>query len=95
MVLSGIMETNIGSVSFDDALPFVLIQGIGVGVVSTLAFSYAVKQLGSIRTLLLGSLSPGLTAILAMLILKESLSLFMIGGIVFSTMGVILSNRAK
>lgn len=95
MVLSGIMGTNIGSVSFDDALPFVLIQGIGVGVVSTLAFSYAVKQLGSIRTLLLGSLSPGLTAILATLILKESLSLIMIGGIVFSTIGVILSNRAK
>ncbi|WP_228284555.1 MULTISPECIES: DMT family transporter [unclassified Psychrobacter] len=95
MVLSGVMKTNMGSVSFDDALPFVLVQGLGVGVVSTLAFSYAVKQLGSMRTLLLGSLSPGLTAILAALILKESLSLIMIGGIAFSTIGVILSNRAK
>ena len=95
MVLSGMMDTNIGSVSFDEVLPFVLIQGLGVGVVSTIAFSYAVKQLGSIRTLLLGSLSPGLTAILAALILKESLSVIMIGGIALSTIGVILSNRAK
>tara|TARA_R110002124_G_scaffold46044_3_gene138610 strand:- start:214 stop:1131 length:918 start_codon:yes stop_codon:yes gene_type:complete len=95
LVLSGIVETNIGSVSFDDALPFILVQGLGVGVVSTIAFSYAVKQLGSIRTLLLGSLSPGLTAILAALILNESLSVIMIGGIVLSTIGVILSNRAK
>lgn len=95
MVLSGMMETNIGSVSFDEVLPFILVQGLGVGVVSTLAFSYAVKQLGSIRTLLLGSLSPGLTAILAALILKESLSVIMICGIVLSTIGVILSNRAK
>ena len=95
MVLSGMMETNIGSVSFDEVLSFILVQGLGVGVVSTLAFSYAVKQLGSIRTLLLGSLSPGLTAILATLILKESLSLIMICGIVLSTIGVILSNRAK
>ena len=95
MVLSGIMDTNIGSVSFDEVLPFILIQGLGVGVVSTIAFSYAVKQLGSIRTLLLGSLSPGLTAILAALILKESLSVIMIGGIALSTIGVILSNRAK
>ena len=95
MVLSGMMDTNIGSVSFDEVLPFILIQGLGVGVVSTIAFSYAVKQLGSIRTLLLGSLSPGLTAILAALILKESLSVIMICGIVLSTIGVILSNRAK
>ncbi len=95
MVLSGMMDTNIGSVSFDEVLPFILIQGLGVGVVSTLAFSYAVKQLGSIRTLLLGSLSPGLTAILAALILKESLSVIMICGIVLSSIGVILSNRAK
>ena len=95
MVLSGIVETNIGSVSFDEALPFILIQGLGVGVVSTIAFSYAVKQLGSIRTLLLGSLSPGLTAIFAALILNESLSVIMICGIVLSTIGVILSNRAK
>ena len=95
MVLSGIMDTNIGSVSFDEVLPFILIQGLGVGVVSTIAFSYAVKQLGSIRTLLLGSLSPGLTAILAALILKESLSVIMICGIALSTIGVILSNRAK
>lgn len=95
MVLSGVVETNIGSVSFDEALPFILIQGLGVGVVSTIAFSYAVKQLGSIRTLLLGSLSPGLTAILATLILNESLSVIMICGIVLSTIGVILSNRAK
>ena len=95
MVLSGMMDTNIGSVSFDEVLPFILIQGLGVGVVSTLAFSYAVKQLGSIRTLLLGSLSPGLTAILAALILKESLSVIMICGIALSTIGVILSNRAK
>lgn len=95
MVLSGMMDTNIGSVSFDEVLPFILIQGLGVGVVSTIAFSYAVKQLGSIRTLLLGSLSPGLTAILAALILKESLSVIMICGIALSTIGVILSNRAK
>ncbi|PLT22324.1 EamA/RhaT family transporter [Psychrobacter sp. MES7-P7E] len=95
VVLSGMMDTNIGSVSFDEVLPFILVQGLGVGVVSTIAFSYAVKQLGSIRTLLLGSLSPGLTAILAALILKESLSVIMICGIVLSTIGVILSNRAK
>lgn len=95
VVLSGMMDTNIGSASFDEVLPFILIQGLGVGVVSTIAFSYAVKQLGSIRTLLLGSLSPGLTAILAALILKESLSVIMIGGIALSTIGVILSNRAK
>ncbi len=95
MILSGLLETNLDIVSFDDALPFILIQGFGVGIVSTIGFSYAVNKLGSIRTLLLGSLSPGLTALLAALILNESLSIAMMCGIVLSTVGVILSNRAK
>ena len=95
MVLSGILKTNLGNVSFDDALPFILVQGVGVGVISTIGFSYAVNKLGSIRSLLLGSLSPGLTALLAALILNEPLSSALICGIVLSTIGVILSNRVK
>lgn len=95
MVLSGILKTNLGNVSFDDALPFILVQGVGVGVISTIGFSYAVNKLGSIRSLLLGSLSPGLTTLLAALILNEPLSSALICGIVLSTIGVILSNRVK
>ena len=95
MVLSGILKTNLGGVSFDDALPFILVQGVGVGIISTIGFSYAVNKLGSIRSLLLGSLSPGLTALLAALILNEPLSNALICGIVLSTIGVILSNRVK
>ena len=95
MILSGVLKTNLGVVSFDEALPFILVQGVGVGVISTIGFSYAVKQLGSIRSLLLGSLSPGLTALLAALILHEALSIAMICGIALSTIGVILSNRVK
>ena len=95
MVLSGVLQTNLGDVSFDDALPFILVQGVGVGVISTIGFSYAVNKLGSIRSLLLGSLSPGLTALLAALILNEPLSIAMICGITLSTIGVILSNRVK
>ncbi|MGB2139627.1 MAG: EamA family transporter, partial [Psychrobacter sp.] len=94
-VLVGILKTNLGVVSFDDALPFILVQGVGVGVVSTIGFSYAVNKLGSIRTLLLGSLSPGLTALLAALILHEPLTIVVVCGIMLSSIGVILSNRVK
>ncbi|MGM8870609.1 DMT family transporter [Psychrobacter sp. 2Y5] len=95
MALVGILKTNLGVVSFDDALPFILVQGVGVGVVSTIGFSYAVNKLGSIRTLLLGSLSPGLTALLAALILHEPLTIVVVCGIMLSSIGVILSNRVK
>lgn len=95
MVLCEALETNLGHVSLSDALPFVLIQGVGVGVIATIGFSYAVNQLGSIRTLLLGALSPGLTALLAALLLNEALSLLMICGIALCAIGVVLSNRAQ
>jgi len=93
IILSGLVKTNLGAVLFDDALPFILIQG--AGIVSTIGLFYAVNKLGSTCTLLLGSLSAGLTALLAALMLNESLSIAMMCGIGLSTIGVILSNRAK
>ena len=93
LMLTGIVESNIGSFSLQDALPFLLVQGLGIGVVATIGFSYVVNQLGPIRTSTIGALSPGLTALLAVPIFGEPLSVTILLGMSLTITGVILSNR--
>jgi len=93
LMLTGIVESNIGSFSLQDALPFLLVQGLGIGVVATIGFSYVVNLLGPIRTSTIGALSPGLTALLAVPIFGEPLSVTILLGMSLTITGVILSNR--
>ncbi|WED27545.1 DMT family transporter [Vibrio sp. DW001] len=87
-----LVTTNFGSFSFQEALPFVLVQGLGVGILATIGFSYAVNQLGSDKASIIGSISPGLTALLAVAIFDEPLSIVILCGIALIITGVILSN---
>jgi drug/metabolite transporter (DMT)-like permease len=65
-----------------------LISGIlGIGLGDTAYFA-ALNRLGARRTLLLTTLAPPLTALLAWLTLGEQLSLWAWGGIVFTVLGV-------
>lgn len=93
LIGTGMVPSNLGHFSFQQALPFILIQGLGIGVVATICFSYAVSQLGSARSSVLGSLSPAVTALLAVPILGESLSVFVCIGVALTVIGVILSSR--
>ncbi len=94
LVYFELVTTNFGSFSFQEALPFVLVQGLGVGILATIGFSYAVNQLGSDRASIIGSISPGLTALLAVAIFDEPLSIVILCGIALTIAGVILSNRS-
>ncbi|MDB4837208.1 DMT family transporter [Marinomonas sp.] len=87
-------KMNLGQVSFSDALPFILVQGLGVGVLATICFSYAVNHLGSSKVSVIGSISPCLTALFAVFIFSESLTMTVSCGIVLSVIGVILSSRS-
>lgn len=89
---SGLMVSNIATLNFSEALPFILIQGCGTGFIAVIGYSYAVKQLGSEKASIMGSLSPSITALLAVPIFNEPLSFAIIFGIVLTTCGVILSN---
>lgn len=93
LIVFGLLDSNFGQFSLLQAMPFLLIQGLGVGLIATLGYSYAVSQLGSSQSSIIGSLSPGVTAILAVPVFGESLSLAIVIGIFFTTCGVIFSNR--
>ncbi|AEV84000.1 hypothetical protein ACWT_2978 [Actinoplanes sp. SE50] len=68
---------------------FVVLQGVGTGIVSTLSYAYAVRRLGSSIPAVTGALSPVLTTLLAVPIFGEGLTagaavalLLIVGGVV-------------
>ena len=89
----GILPTNLGSFSLQDALPFAIVQGVGTGLVSTMGYAFAISRLGAARSAAIGSLSPGLTSILAIPLLAEPLSPVTATAIALMTLGVIAVNR--
>lgn len=94
LLLSGAVTTHLGQFALHAALPFILIQGLGVGLVSTVGYAFAVSRLGAARSATFGSLAPALASLLAIPFLGEPLTLATAAGIAVITAGVILANRA-
>lgn len=93
LLIFDIFPSQLGNFSFQQALPYGIVQGIGVGIISTLGFGYAVRQLGSQPVATIGAMSPGLTAVLAMMLFHEPLSLLMLLGIGLTAIGVVLTSQ--
>lgn len=94
LILTGTVHSNLGSFTLNQAMPFILIQGFCVGLLATIFYTYAVNQLGSAKASTIGSLSPGLTAFLAVPVFDESLSILILSGVALTISGVALSNRS-
>lgn len=92
LMASGILTSNFGAFSFSEALPFILTQGVGVGVVASMSYATAVTFLGPEKSAAIGSLAPGLAAILALPVLGETLSIASVFAILTICAGVMLSN---
>jgi len=88
----GLFESNLLNSSFESIWPFLLVQGLGVGVISTVGYTYAVNKLDSSRATVLGSLSPVLTAVLAIPFFNEQLSIATVIGLFLTALGVILAS---
>ena len=93
LLVSGHIQSNFGAFSLQQAMPFILVQGVLVGLLATIGYSFAVRQLGSSKAAVIGSLSPALTALLAVPVFSEPLTLAITIGIALVISGVILSNR--
>ncbi len=74
------------------ALQF-LLQGLGVGIVSTLSFAYAVARLGPDRAAIAGALTPVAASLLAVPLLGEMPPLSSLLGMTVIVAGVLLANR--
>ncbi|HEV7308018.1 DMT family transporter [Ensifer sp.] len=93
LILTGAVDSHIGQFSWHQALPFILVQGLGVGLVSTIGYAFAISKLGTARSATLGSLAPALASLLAIPILGEPLTVATAIGVAVITTGVFLANR--
>lgn len=90
----GLVSTHFGAFSLHEAMPFLLVQGLGVGVVSTLSYAIAITRLGPARSAVIGSLAPVLASLGAVPLLGETLTPIIVLGVSAITLGVVLANRA-
>lgn len=93
LVLAGALPSTLAHAAPHDVLVFLLVQGIGTGVCSGLFYTVAVQRLGTARCTSVGSLSPLLTAVTAVPLLDEELTLPVTAGTVLIVTGVVLANR--
>jgi len=92
LVLCGVLPTNIGQFTLDDALPFILVQGLGVGVFASITYSYAIQTIGADKSAVIGSITPAVASMLAIPLLGEELGLNTMVGVILLTIGVCCSN---
>jgi len=71
------------------------IQSIGVGLISTLSYSFAVARLGAQRSATAGALTPVLATLLALPLFGEQPDGATIIGMLLIAAGVLWSQRAR
>lgn len=95
LVASGAVESRLGHATWHEVMPFVLVQGLGTGLVSGMAYATAIARLGAEKSALIGSLAPALAYILAVLLLNEPLTMTVSGAVLLITAGVIVASRTR
>ncbi|WP_424975619.1 DMT family transporter [Dinoroseobacter sp. S124A] len=94
LMATGLARSNWGSFTLEEAMPFILVQGLCVSVLALLTYAFAIAQLGSGRCAVLGSVTPALAALMAVPVLGEPLDLPTGLAICVICAGVCLSARA-
>jgi len=92
LMLSGAVDTQLGRFTLAQAMPFLVVQGLGSGVIASLTYTAAIRRLGSSRSAMAGSLAPALAALLAVPLLGESLTAASVAGVCAITLGVVMSH---
>lgn len=91
LIATRAVPSGLTHAGFGDLLPFLLVQGIGVGFLAALTYPVAVRSLGARRAALLGTVSPVLVAVLAIPLLGEQPSAGTCAGIALVTAGVLIA----
>ncbi|MEV0585205.1 DMT family transporter [Nonomuraea sp. NPDC050310] len=94
---AGLLDTRMlrGDSTVPDILAIAGVQGVAVGVLSTLCYSFAVRRIGSRTASALGALSPVLTAVLAVPFFHEVPDAVMIAGLALILTGVLAATAAS
>ncbi len=94
---AGVLESHLGQIGgplgWRDTLPFILAQGVGVGLLSTLGYSLSIRLLGPLRCATAGAMAPVLATLMAIPLLGEQPSFTAFCGVLAVTAGVLLASR--
>lgn len=83
------------NIPLNELLAQALTQGVLVGICSGFFYSMAISRLGAEKTAAIGSLTPIVSTLLAVIILQEALEMIPVLGLCLVATGVILASRVK
>jgi drug/metabolite transporter (DMT)-like permease len=84
-----------GSAATGDAVTFLVVQGIGAGVLSTITYRIGVRALGSSAASAIGALTPVVTAVAAIPLLGEAITASAVVSGALIIAGVMAFSRAS
>ena len=95
LVSGDIVQSHLASVTWPEIWPFLLVQGLGAGVIGGFMYGIAIRQLGAEKTAALGSFTPALAAMAAIPVLGEQMTTTTLVGVVIIMLGVALASGLR
>lgn len=81
-----------GNSDLSDVLTYAVLQGVVIGIISTLLYSFSIRSLGPSRAALMGSVSPVLTTLGAIPLLGETPAMGTVVCLVLVSSGALIAN---
>lgn len=94
LIATTAIPTNLFTSPANELIAFVLVQGVGVGLVAGLTYAVAIRLLGLERSAAIGAAAPALTALMAWPILDEAPSIPILLAVVVICAGIWYANRS-
>lgn len=93
LVWAGVLPGNLWTAPVNDLLLQMLLQGVGSVVVSGITFNIMIRHFGPVRSTMITSMVPGLSALSAALYLDEPLPWNVLTGLALVTLGIVFGVR--
>lgn len=93
LALTGVAHSRLGQAPLGLLAFQAMFQGWGSVVISGIAFTQMIRHFGPVRSTMITSLVPGLSALGAVLLLGEPLSPTLLGGLALVTVGILFGVR--
>ncbi len=94
LTLGGVLPTHLPQAPWGEIVFQALFQGVGSVVISGITFVQMVRAFGPVRSTMVTAVVPGLSALLAVLLLGEPLGWNLVAGLALVTAGILFGVRA-
>jgi drug/metabolite transporter (DMT)-like permease len=95
LIASGVLKSKLLTAPIEEIAFQTIWQGMGSVVISGITFTKMIQYFGPIRSTMITALVPGLSALGAVIFLKEPLSVNLLLGLFLVTVGIVFGVRAQ